>query len=88
MDYRAVVVVEQGKVEVRRFEKPQTDSRDMTAKVLMAGVCGTDVHLVNAKKPFPWAEQQYPFRLGHEWVGIIETLGEQFPHVDAFGITR
>lgn len=86
MDYRAAVVTQRGKVEVQRFEKPATHDRDMTAKVLMAGVCGTDVHLVNAQKPFPWAEQQYPFRLGHEWVGKIDQMGRLFPRKDAFGV--
>lgn len=77
MKYRAAVVVENGKIEIQHFEKPETDSRDMTAKVLMAGVCGTDVHLVRSQKP--------PFKLGHEWVGKIHEMGEKFPKVDAFG---
>lgn len=85
MEYRAAVVTERGVVEIRRFEKPSTHERDMTAKVLLAGVCGTDVHLVNAEKPFPWEEKQYPFRLGHEWVGQIDEMGGRFPCKDTFG---
>lgn len=40
-------------------------------RVLMAGVCGTDVHLWRGQLPIP-----RPNILGHETVGTIELLGE------------
>lgn len=85
MNYQAAVVTERGKIQVESFPMPELDSRDMLVKVELAGVCGTDVHLLNSEKPFPWEEQQYPFRLGHEWVGVIEKMGDSFPRTDMFG---
>lgn len=79
------VVSEPGRVEIRECSMPEPEKGDMLAKVLMAGVCGTDVHLVYSKKPFPWREPRYPFRIGHEWVGSIYAMGKEFIKEDAFG---
>jgi len=81
MNYKAAVVPEQGKVVIKEFEKPDVLERDMIVKVLLAGVCGTDVHLVYDDGEKPWKE----FRLGHEWVGQIEEMGQGAIHEDAFG---
>ncbi len=81
MNYKAAVVPEQGKVVVKEFEKPDVLKRDMIVKVLLAGVCGTDVHLVYDDGEKPWKE----FRLGHEWVGRIEEMGQGAIHEDSFG---
>lgn len=79
------VVEEPGKVGIKKCSMPEPDNGDMLAKVLMAGVCGTDVHLVYSKKPFPWKEPSYPFRIGHEWVGSVYKTGKEFKMEDAFG---
>ncbi len=79
------VVAARGKVEIREFEKPALDARDMMTRVIRAGVCGTDVHLVHSPQPFPWKEPSYPFLLGHEWAGVIDQMGDKFPRADAFG---
>jgi len=84
-NFKAAAVVAPGKLEIREYPYPEVDDRDMLARVIMTGVCGTDVHLVNSPKPFPWLEQAYPFNLGHEWVGRIEKLGKDFYQEDAYG---
>ena len=79
--YLAAVVEGFGKTSVKEFETAQCDERDLIAKVVKAGVCGTDVYMV-----YPTVgERAYPFRLGHEWVGRIEELGAKFPRQDAYG---
>lgn len=80
MEYRAAVVPERGTVIIKSFEKTKLGKEDIMVKVLLAGVCGTDVHLVYDKKD-KWEE----FRIGHEWVGIIDEMGEDAPHFDAYG---
>jgi threonine dehydrogenase-like Zn-dependent dehydrogenase len=42
-------------------------------KIEMAGICGTDVHLWKGQLPIP-----RPIILGHETIGVIEKLGEDF----------
>lgn len=82
---RYAVVEQRGQVKLMDGSRPRVDRRDMLVRVHFACVCGTDAHLVNSKKPFPWREPGYPFRIGHEWVGSIEELGSEFPTVDAYG---
>ena len=79
--YRAAVVESFGNVTIKKFDTASCDERDLIVKVIKAGVCGTDVHLM-----YPTAgETTYPFRLGHEWLGRIEELGAKFPRKDSFG---
>lgn len=82
---RFVAVTAPGRVELRRGPRPAVHPADLLARITAAGVCGTDVHLVHPPRPFPWREQQYPFRLGHEWTGRIEEAGSSFPLVDTDG---
>jgi len=82
---RFVQVTELGKVTLEVGAKPDVQPNDALARVLYAGVCGTDVHLVHSKQPFPWKSREYPFRLGHEWVGRLEQIGSGFPEHDAHG---
>ena len=43
----------------------------LVARVDLAGVCGTDVHLFHGNLPIPT-----PVILGHEAVGRVERLGD------------
>jgi threonine dehydrogenase-like Zn-dependent dehydrogenase len=59
-------------IALREFPLLQSiDSAGALVRVLMAGVCGTDVHLWKGQLPIP-----LPNILGHETVGIIEQSGE------------
>lgn len=80
MEYRAAVVPERGTVILKTFEKAELADSDIMVKVLLAGVCGTDVHLVFDENE-PWKE----FKIGHEWVGRIDKMGPDAPRFDAFG---
>ncbi|MFA5528786.1 MAG: zinc-binding dehydrogenase [Peptostreptococcales bacterium] len=80
MRYKAAVVLERGKVEIQEFEKAKLDRRDVMVKVLLAGVCGTDVHLVYDEREEPFQK----FKLGHEWVGVIDEMGTSAPQYDVY----
>ncbi len=58
-------------LELKEFPKPEPGEGAILAKIISAGICGTDVHVVSGK--VPWVPK--PIILGHESVGIIEKLG-------------
>ena len=64
---------------------PELEPSDILVKVEMAGVCGTDVHLLHSSRPFPWSEPRYPMALGHESVGRIEEMGKDATRLDSHG---
>jgi len=71
---KAAVLVEYGTpLEIREIEIPAIGPGAVLVKVLMAGICGTDVHQqkgeLTIKSPLP----NLP---GHETIGRIVTLGD------------
>lgn len=82
---RIVRVAGPGTVEIVERALPEIDSRDILAKVEMAGICGTDVHLVFDAEPTPGRKTTYPFNLGHEAVCTIAEMGGDAPRRDALG---
>jgi len=83
---RAAVLVSPGKIEVREYDMPEVKPRDMLLKVEMVGICGTDVHMVYSREPYPEEEHIYPQILGHETVGTIVEMGEEAHGLDATGL--
>ncbi|NHN49361.1 zinc-binding dehydrogenase [Halostella sp. JP-L12] len=59
-------------LSVEEFDIPDVGDEDILLKMDMAGVCGTDVHILHDKVPGVVT----PSILGHENVGTIEELGE------------
>jgi len=58
-------------LEVRQYPLPdEIEPGAMLVRVEMAGVCGTDVHLWKGQLPIP-----RPIIMGHETVGMIESMG-------------
>ncbi|KAJ6635069.1 D-arabinitol dehydrogenase 1 [Pseudolycoriella hygida] len=51
---------------------PKPDANDVLIRVAYSGICGTDVHILNGSFP---AKNDGPLILGHEFVGIIESMG-------------
>ncbi len=67
----AVLTGYQKALEIREYEVDDTLAPgEALAKVEMAGICGTDVHLWKGELPIP-----IPVILGHESAGRIEKLG-------------
>ena len=55
---------------------PEIGSDDALVRVTMAGLCGTDYRIWSGDRPV-----KYPLILGHEFVGRIESLGGDVPHL-------
>jgi len=82
---KAVVLVGLRKIEVREFDVPEVKPKDLLIKVELSGICGTDIHMIYSKKPFPERPHLYPQILGHETVGTIVKMGSEAPRFDATG---
>ncbi len=57
-------------LEIRDLPKPVPHKDELLVKVMAAGICGTDIHIMN---------DEYacvpPVVLGHEYTGIVESMG-------------
>jgi len=71
---RAWVLEKQAALEERPLklvEVPTPDPQDneVRIKILMSGVCRTDIHIAEGDLPL----QKSPLILGHEIVGVVDT---------------
>jgi threonine dehydrogenase-like Zn-dependent dehydrogenase len=72
----AVLTAYKEPLEIREFPLDDTLAPgEALARVEMAGICGTDVHLWKGELPIP-----VPVILGHESVGRLTKLGEGLTH--------
>ena len=55
--------------------QPQMGNNDVMIKIHQTAICGTDVHIYNWDE---WAQKTIPVPMviGHEFVGVIESFGE------------
>lgn len=67
---KAAVVREQGKVGVEEVRRPEPGPGEVLVRVAVAGVCHTDLHVVDGSVPVP-----LPTVLGHEGAGVVEQVG-------------
>jgi D-arabinitol dehydrogenase (NADP+) len=67
---KAVVYDEPGKFEIREVAVPEPGAGEVLIRILVAGVCGTDLHL-HAGEFGP----SYPLTPGHEFVGEVVSVG-------------
>jgi propanol-preferring alcohol dehydrogenase len=66
-------ILEKGKLEIREVPKPTPKNEEALVRMITAGVCHSDLHLVRGD----WPRFAVPFAipLGHEGIGIVEELG-------------
>lgn len=57
-------------IEIRQLEQPALQRDGILVDVTQAGICGTDVHILQGNLPGP-----LPLILGHEAVGRVRELG-------------
>jgi len=69
-DYRAAVLVEPRRIEIRERQVGGLDPAEALVRVRAAGVCGTDLAIYDGDYEVP-----LPLVLGHEWVGVVEDVG-------------
>ncbi|MDR1708529.1 MAG: alcohol dehydrogenase catalytic domain-containing protein [Candidatus Accumulibacter sp.] len=58
-------------LEIRDLEKPAPKPGELLVKVMAAGICGTDLHIMRDEYKY-----SPPVVLGHEFTGVVEELGE------------
>ena len=65
---------EPGSVELREIPVPQIGEEDVLLRVEAVGICGSDLHQYHGKHSW---RVNYPVVLGHEFAGVVETLGSR-----------
>lgn len=68
---RQVVVGETGGISIRFVPDPLPGPGETVVRLVVAGICGSDVHAVHGRHP--WVKR--PYHPGHELVGIVEAVG-------------
>ena len=63
------------------YPQPEVGPTGILMRMEMCGVCGTDMHLYDGKMSIP-----YPVIPGHEWVGVVEELGERARGLESRGL--
>lgn len=68
---KAAVFVQRGKIELANKPIPAVGSGQALVRITTTTICGTDVHILSGEYPV-----KPGLTIGHEPVGVIETLGE------------
>jgi D-arabinose 1-dehydrogenase-like Zn-dependent alcohol dehydrogenase len=66
----AVYVRANAPLELRRYPVLPPERHQALLKLVMSGICGTDIHILEGRLPIP-----PPFIPGHEFIGQVEALG-------------
>jgi len=64
---RAIVLHEPNRYDLEHVSEPTPDKGDVELRVRVAGICGTDLHVLEGRNPFV----RYPLIPGHEYVGEV-----------------
>ena len=70
---RAVRIEAPHRLAVAPVDVPSPGPGEVLVRVAWAGICGSDVELLEGRRPAPYA--RYPVVPGHEWSGTVEALG-------------
>lgn len=69
----AIVVDEPNRLRIAEGVAPgEVGPADVRLRVLRAGICGSDLHILHGSNPFA----RYPRVIGHEFAGVIEAVGD------------
>lgn len=75
---RAVTVYGPRDARMEKVPKPVATDNMIVMKVIRTGVCATDFSIYTGESSFIRSgEITYPCRFGHEWAGIVESVGEK-----------
>lgn len=75
---KAITVYGPHDARMEDVPKPIASGHNMVIKVVRTGVCGTDLSIFSGESSFVKSgEIVYPVRFGHEWAGIVESVGEE-----------
>src|ERR1700748_2543481 len=74
---RALVINDRKWARVEDVEAPVPGEGQVVVDVSRAGICGTDVELFTGQLAyFAQGKIGFPIRPGHEWCGVVSSLGE------------
>lgn len=68
---RRVVVDPTGQIVVEAAPEPVPGAGEAVVRLVLGGICGSDVHAVHGRHP--WVPR--PYHPGHELVGVVERAG-------------
>jgi threonine dehydrogenase-like Zn-dependent dehydrogenase len=71
---KAAVLMEYGKFEWKETDVPINSDSEVLVKVSYAGICGSDQHIFKGEFH---PRTKIPFIPGHEFAGIITTVGSK-----------
>jgi threonine dehydrogenase-like Zn-dependent dehydrogenase len=76
MTSRAFIITGPGRAEVREVPDPVAGPGEVVVDVERCGVCGTDAEFFSGEMTYLHSgEAAYPLRIGHEWAGVVSTVG-------------
>ena len=70
---RAVVVERPGVARLSRLEVHEPGPGEVMVSVAAAGICGSDLEILRGLRPEPFV--RYPIVPGHEWAGVVASVG-------------
>ncbi len=78
---KAAILEDVRKLKIVDYPEPKVEDNGILLKMELCGVCGTDMHLYEGNMKIP-----FPVIPGHEWVGIIEEIGEKAKGYESKGL--
>lgn len=69
---KQAVMTQPGVIEYREVPMPEPGEGQIRVKMVMIGICGSDIHVYHGKHPYT----SYPIVQGHEVAAVIDKLGE------------
>lgn len=75
----AIAVEEPHVISVRADHQIAPGSEEVMVRVKRAGICGSDVHILEGSNPFA----RYPRVIGHEMAGVVEAVGTGVGSIEA-----
>lgn len=72
---KAALLLEPGKVDVDEIPDPEAGPGEVRISVGGVGICGSDMSVFSGR----WKAPSYPWIMGHEAFGVIDTIGADVP---------
>jgi threonine dehydrogenase-like Zn-dependent dehydrogenase len=72
---QALVIEKPGTARLDDVPRPQPGNDEVLVRVIQAGICGSDVEILNGTRPAEFV--RYPVIPGHEWVGEVAASGSR-----------
>ncbi len=79
---KAVVIRAPKDIRIEEVTKPAVEPGHVVCQVAAAGICGSDIEIYRGTMPYlNMGMMSFPCTPGHEWSGIVESVGEGVTHL-------